>query len=175
MVLVFVLIGAFILTLGIWGWVRQKDYDSYHSKDDKKSWDWRFRQACYDNEPIYWALNMIGTILLSISLIVTIVLGVNYSEVKIIDDKIALYQEENTKIEEQVNIVVEKYQTYEKNTFENCKIEDPTMVFAMYPELKSDDLITKQIDLYIENNKQIKKLKSEKLNYHLMAWWLYFG
>ena len=45
----------------------------------------------------------------------------------------------------------------------------------MYPELKSDNLVTKQIELYVENNKQIKKLKSEKLDYNLMAWWLYFG
>ena len=115
MVLVFVLIGAFILALGIWGWGRRKDF-SYYGKDDKKSWDWRFRQACYDNEPVYWALNTVGAILLGISLIVTIVLGVNYSEVKIIDDRISLYQEENTKIEEQVNIIVEKYQAYEKAT-----------------------------------------------------------
>ena len=49
------------------------------------------------------------------------------------------------------------------------------MVFVMYPEIKSDDLVTRQINLYIENNKQIKSLKSQKLNYHLMAWWLYFG
>lgn len=175
MILVFVLIGALILTLGIWGWLRQKDYDSYRNKDSKKSWDWGFRQACYDNETIYWALNTVGAVLLGVSLIITIVLGINYSEIKIIDDKIALYQEENTKIEDQVNIVVEKYQTYEKDTFENCKIEDPTMVFAMYPELKTDDLVTKQINLYIENNKQIKSLKSQKLDYRLMAWWLYFG
>ena len=102
-------------------------------------------------------------------------MGVLYSQTRVIDDKISLYQEENTKIEEQINIVVEKYQTYEKGTFENCKIEDPTMVFVMYPELKSDNLVTEQINLYIENNKQIKKLKSEKLDYNLMAWWLYFG
>ena len=175
MVLIFVLIGALILVLGIWGWVRQKNYGSYHSKDDKKSWDWRFRQACYDNESIYWALNTVGAIILSISLIAAMVLGVKCSKVKIMDDKIALYQEENTKIEKQVNIVVEKYQNYEKNTFENCKIEDPTMVFVMYPELKSDDLVTQQINLYIENNKQIKNLKSQKLDYRLMGWWLYFG
>ena len=174
MILVFVLISALILTLGIWGWLRQKNF-SYYGKNDKKPWDWRYRQACYDNEYLYCIFNFIGGILLGISLIATIVLGVDYSEVKIIDDKIALYQEENTKIEEQINIIVEKYQTYEKGTFENCKIEDPTMVFVMYPELKSDSLVTKQIELYVENNKQIKKLKSEKLDYNLMAWWLYFG
>ena len=171
MLLVSILVSTFILTLGIWSWIRQKNFHV----GDKKSWDWKFRQACYDNEDIYCILNTIGGILLLFSLVATIVVSIHYSQTRVIDDKISLYQEENTKIEEQINIIVEKYQTYEKGTFENCKIEDPTMVFVMYPELKSDNLITKQIDLYIENNKQIKKLKSEKLNYHLMAWWLYFG
>lgn len=171
MLLVSILVSAFILALGTWGWLRQKNF----YVGDKKSWDWRFRQACYDNENIYYILNTIGGILLLCSLIATVVVGVYYSQTRVIDNKISLYQEENIKIEEQINIIVEKYQTYEKGTFENCKIEDPTMVFVMYPELKSDSLVTKQIELYIENNKQIKKLKSEKLDYQLMAWWLYFG
>ena len=171
MLLVSILVSTFILTLGIWGWIRQKNFHV----GDKKSWDWKFRQACYDDENIYSVLNSIGGILLVISLIATLAIGVKYSQIRVIDDRISLYQEENTKIEEQVNIIVEKYQAYEKDTFENCKIEDPTMVFVMYPKLKSDSLVTKQINLYVENNKQIKKLKSEKLDYHLMAWWLYFG
>lgn len=171
MLLVIILVSAFMLALGIWGWLRQKRF----YENDKKSWDWRFRQACYDNENIYCILNTIGGILLLFSLTATLVVGVLYSQTRVIDDKISLYQEENAKIEEQINIIVEKYQTYEQGTFENCKIEDPTMVFVMYPELKSDNLVTKQIELYVENNKQIKKLKSEKLDYNLMAWWLYFG
>ena len=171
MLLVIILVSIFILSLGIWGWLRQKRFYT----DDKKSWDWRFRQACYDNECIYYVFNGIGGILLLFSLIATLVVGVGYSQIRVIDNKISLYQKENAKIEEQINIIVEKYQTYEKDTFENCKIEDPTMVFVMYPELKSDSLVTKQIELYVENNRQIKRLKSEKLDYNLMAWWLYFG
>ena len=171
MVLLIVGVGILILAMGLWGMIRQKRFYS----NDKKSWDWKFREACYENESIYCALNAVGGIIAGLFLVVTLALGINYSEVKIIDDKIALYQEENTEIENQINIIVEKYQNYEKNTFENCKIEDPTMVFAMYPELKSDDLVTQQINLYVENNKQIKSLKSQKLDYRLMAWWLYFG
>ena len=174
MILIFVLIGIIILTLGMWGCLRQKNF-LYYSKDDKKSWDWRFRQACYDNESIYWALNAVGGIITGIFLLATLILGVSYSDIMIIDDKIAIYQEENEKIETQVNLIVENYQNYEKDTFKECKLEDPTFVFTMYPELKSNDLVSKQIDLYVENNKKIKELKTSKLDYEIMAWWLYFG
>ena len=48
------------------------------------------------------------------------------------------------------------------------------MLFSMYPELKSNELATKQINLYISNNAEIKKLKEAKLDYEVYKWWLFF-
>ena len=41
--------------------------------------------------------------------------------------------------------------------------------------LKSDKLIEKEIDLYEKNNKNIIKLKEQKINEKIYKWWLYFG
>jgi hypothetical protein len=43
-----------------------------------------------------------------------------------------------------------------------------------YPELKSNELVKQQLDLYIENNQEIKELKLEKLNKYKYELWLFF-
>ena len=48
-------------------------------------------------------------------------------------------------------------------------------VLVRFPELKSNELVKKQMDVYVCNNDKIKKLKEEKLEYSVARWWLYFG
>ena len=112
---------------------------------------------------------------LVISLFATIVLGINVSELSMIDSKITMYQEENTKIEQQVANVVTQYQEYETKTFTAVAPEDSMTLVSLYPELKSDKLVQKQIDVYVENNKKIKSLKEKQINGKVLRWWLYFG
>ena len=112
---------------------------------------------------------------LVISLFATIVLGVNVSELSVIDSKITMYQEENTKIEQQVANVVAQYQEYETKTFTAVVPEDSMTLVSLYPELKSDKLVQKQIDVYVENNKKIKSLKEKQINGKVLRWRLYFG
>lgn len=45
----------------------------------------------------------------------------------------------------------------------------------MYPELKSDELVSNQIDIYNSNNKKIKKLKLQKIENQKAKFYLYFG
>ena len=105
----------------------------------------------------------------------TIVLGVNVSELSVIDSKITMYQEENTKIEQQVANVVAQYQQYETKTFTTIAPENSMTLITLYPELKSDKLVQKQINVYVENNKKIKSLKEKQINGKVLRWWLYFG
>ena len=92
-----------------------------------------------------------------------------------IDDKIAMYQEENAKIESQVADIVERYMEYETETFE-IKTDDSYIVVAsLYPELKSNTLVKSQIEVFVDNNNKIKELKEEKIGYSIARWWLYFG
>lgn len=92
-----------------------------------------------------------------------------------IDDKIAMYEEENVKIEAQVADIVERYMEYETETFD-IKADDSYIVIAsLYPELKSNTLVESQIDVYVKNNDKIKELREAKIGSSIARWWLYFG
>lgn len=107
--------------------------------------------------------------------VIAIVLGVLVSNGRIIDEKITMYKEENTKIEKQLDTLVSNYMNYESNTYEKLKSESSVTLVSMYPELKSDKLVEEQISVYEENNKKIRELKEDKINLKVKKWWLYFG
>lgn len=112
---------------------------------------------------------------LAILLIAIIVLGVRVSQLSVIDSQIEMYQEENTQIEQQIANVVCQYQQYETEIFTTVAPEDSISLVALYPELKSDTLVQKQIDVYVANNEMIKALKEKQINGSVLRWWLYFG
>lgn len=88
---------------------------------------------------------------------------------------ISIYEEENAKIEEQVSEFVSKYTDYEKDTFKELKPETMQIMIMTYPELKTNELISKQIDVYVSNNDKLKELKEESIQYKIGKWLLYFG
>ena len=64
---------------------------------------------------------------------------------------------------------------HEKQTYKDLKPDNAIAVVSAYPELHSNELVKKQIDVYEDNNKKILGLKEEKLNQSVYKWWLYFG
>ncbi|MBS4902320.1 MAG: hypothetical protein KHZ96_07550 [Coprobacillus sp.] len=107
--------------------------------------------------------------------VIGIFLGISVSNGKTIDEKIAMYQEENSKIEKQIDTLVSNYMNYESDTYEKIKSESSITLVSMYPELKSDKLVEEQISVYEENNKKIREFKEDKINLKVKKWWLYFG
>ena len=92
-----------------------------------------------------------------------------------IDDKIAMYQEENAAIEESINVTVTGYMDFEASTYGELKDTDAINLVSLFPELQSDTLVQKQIEVYVTNNDIIKELKEEKINLSKLKWKLYFG
>ena len=116
-----------------------------------------------------------GAVATIISTIVAFVLLVCVLDRLNIDKKIALYEEENAKIEQQIADTVKQYQKYETGIFTEVAPESSITLVTLYPELKSDTLVQSQIEVYVENNKAIKELKSSAINAPVYRWWLYFG
>lgn len=137
-----------ILTIGIIVWLVDMDFDE---------------------------LAIIPTLMFLVEFIVLITLCVSVSKLKVIDTKIEMYTEENQKIESQMSDLVQNYMEYEGNTFKDFKSESSVTLVNLYPELKSDSLVQKQLDVYIANNEKIKELKSSKINGKVYRWGLYFG
>mgnify|MGYP000219014976 CR=1 FL=1 len=128
-----------------------------------------------DKDGIGIAFQIIGVIVIISSIIVFVSLLKCVLDRVGIDKKIAMYETENTKIEQQIVDVVKQYQEYESGIFTEVAPEGAMTLVTLYPELKSDALVQSQIEVYIENNKSIKELKSMTINASFYRWWLYFG
>lgn len=92
-----------------------------------------------------------------------------------IQPKIDMYQEENSNIEESMDVLIQQYMDYESSTYGNLKGESSITLVSLYPELKADKLVEQQLTIYIENNNKIKSLKEKQINISNSKWWLYFG
>lgn len=128
-----------------------------------------------DKDAIGTSLQITGAIIIMISAIASIILFISVIDRVGIEKKIAMYEGENTKIEQQIADVVTQYQEYEEGIFTEVAPESAMTLVALYPELKSDTLVQSQIEVYVDNNKQIKELKSMAINASIFRWWLYFG
>lgn len=115
------------------------------------------------------------------TVIVIVINCYNISILKISDSKITMYEQENNDIQNQISEIIENYKKYEQNTYseslKNIDTHNPDIIVLtqLYPDLKSNEMINKQIDIYQENNNKIKELKEEKLNNEVAKWWLYLG
>lgn len=93
-----------------------------------------------------------------------------------VEEKLAMYTEENTNIENKVKETVGAYMDFEKDTYQNLvKTADLTTLLIKYPELNSNELVKAEIGTYKENNSKIKELKEQLIMKSAYDWWLYFG
>lgn len=121
-------------------------------------------------------LIVVGSIAIVAVVVCSLCLINSLVQTYVIDDKIAMYEEQNSKIEEQIATVVHEYQEYESGIMtEIGDNESYITLVSLYPELKADALVSKQIEVYLNNNQIIASLKSQKLNERVYRWWLYFG
>lgn len=94
----------------------------------------------------------------------------------VIPSKIAMYEEENTRIEYQISSTVQHYMEYEKDIIYKVSDDESAIeLVSLYPELSSDTLVSKEIDTYVKNNEAIKELKNSELNKPIWKFLLFLG
>lgn len=119
-----------------------------------------------------------GVIVLVLSILPIGFLWTKVANEHVIDAEIAMYEEENSRIEERINTLVSNYLEYEQQTFAEFKPSDNEDLVAMaslFPELKSDTLVQEQLSIYVDNNAKIKSLREQKIGLAVCRWLLYFG
>ena len=121
------------------------------------------------------AMSVVFGIASGITLLAILFLTISVSNKRTIDERLAMYQEENAKIEQQIDILVKDYQEYESGVLADASSESAITLVSLYPELKADQLVSSQLDIYVRNNEKIKSLKLEQINSNVVRWWLYFG
>jgi len=107
---------------------------------------------------------------------VLIGVGVSYNNVKSTAvSKLEVLNEQNEIVLAQIEPLVQQALDYESNTYNELKLTPENIVAFgnMYPQLQANSFIQSQINIIIENQKEIKdlKLRIASLNaYHL---WLF--
>lgn len=107
--------------------------------------------------------------------IISIFLCIDISRLSVLDEKISLYEEENQRIEMQMDELTSSYMNYESDVFKNISSGSSINIALITPELKSNELVMEQLKTYKTNNEAIKYLKGQKINGKISRWWLYFG
>lgn len=134
----------------------------------------KFSELEYENG-FGWVCSVVGVVGCICAFAFFIAGICNLAKSRIIDTKIEMYVEENTNIETNVTTTVEKYLEYEYNIFNNLQGEDIQTLLVVYPEINSNELVKRQVEIFVENNNKIKELKEQKLNIEVWKWWVYFG
>lgn len=124
-----------------------------------------------------WGLTsgIIGTFLASITLIATLAIGSKLICLRDSEQLIAMHEEENARIEEQIATAIESYQEHELNVMTEVAPESAITLVTLYPTINSDEMVQKQLEIYYNNHNEITTLKSELIRGNAYRWWLYFG
>lgn len=130
----------------------------------------------FDVHDFFTAMSWVFGII-SLCIIITIcLLTPKVATESVIDSKIAMYQEENINIEQDIDKIVQEYLVHEHDTLADLKTEESSITLVtLFPELKSDTLVQQQLEIYVANNAKIKALKEEKIELAMIRWVLYFG
>lgn len=130
-------------------------------------------------ESVDETLGAIGCVFGSVGIIVCLVIIGMFSHslasLRVVDEKIEILQAENEAIEQQMAVIVQQYQEHEKEVFSEVSPESAIQLVTLYPELKSDTLVARQMEIYYANHEALRDLKLSKANESVYRWWLYFG
>ena len=108
--------------------------------------------------------SIVGGAVLIIGILVIVFNSASIIKGRTYEQKITMYQEENKKIESQVDVVVQKYMAHEDSTFKTAKNESAMTL-----------VVKEQIKIFNNNNAKIKELKEDQIDVTTARFWVYFG
>lgn len=131
-----------------------------------------FKKPYSDAGPTVFAISLIVLVVV----IICCLFNVNkIVKANTLEQKITVYQEEMTNIENSINPVVQNYLDHEKETYTALTPDNAVIFASIYPELSSNEIVQKQLNIYNEYLISIKNLKLEIAEISTAKWWLYFG
>lgn len=118
-----------------------------------------------------------GFVFIGISIAIFGCLGSYNSTKSTAKEQIAVIEEQNTIILEQLEPLVNKYMEYEKDTYKEFKLsgEKLLLISQAYPELKSDAFVQTQIDTVLKNQNRIMEIKLSIARLNAYKLWICMG
>ena len=115
-------------------------------------------------------------LLFVVTLLVTIVAGVKYNSIKsTATAQLEVLNSQNEIVLAQIEPLVQQALDYESNTYKEFKMTPENIVaFSnMYPQLQANSFIQSQINIIVENQKEIKDFKLRIASLHAYHLWLF--
>lgn len=122
------------------------------------------------------AIGGTSVLLFVVTLCVTIVAGVKYNSIKsTATAQLEVLNSQNEIVLAQIEPLVQQALNYESNTYKEFKMTPENIVaFSnMYPQLQANSFIQSQINVIIENQKEIKNLKLKIASLNAYRLWLF--
>jgi hypothetical protein len=111
-----------------------------------------------------------------ISFIAILIAGGAYNyDSSTINSRLSVLEEQNTTVLTQIEPLVQQALEYESNTYKDFKLDAAKIIAftQLYPDLKANDFLKKQIDIILVNQEEIKQLKLNKASLNAYSFWLW--
>ena len=133
------------------------------------------RNYDYDDCTAGDIIEIVSISIFIILFIVGLVVVHNYNALKAVsDEQIAIMQERNEKLCKEIEPIIRSYIKYEEDTYKNLKpiSQEKIIAYAMYPQLASNKLVQKQIEIIKDNEDKITFLKLKKTELKTFKFWI---
>lgn len=142
-------------------------YNNYLDKNHKIDWD---KEDSMHNYMIFIS------VIIWLLIFTIIILNIVYISNKLtIDSKIELYEQQNEEVYSSVETIAEKYMDFESSTYKELSKDSLITLIQTYPELKSNEILNRQINILLMNNDKIIELKESRINLSVYEFILFFG
>ena len=111
-----------------------------------------------------------------VTILVLTGVGVSYNNIKsTAASKLEVLNEQNEIVLKQIEPLVQQALSYESNTYKEFKLTPENIVAFgnMYPQLQANSFIQSQINIIVENQKEIKDLKLRIASLNAYRLWLF--
>ena len=116
------------------------------------------------------------TVFIALVIVLCIALQCRHSTIHNNTAQIAVLEENNTELLNEIQPVIERYLNYEQGTLASMKPEASTLIaYAVYPELKGNEFVARQLDIIEKNNNEIKERKLKLASLESYRVWLFMG
>lgn len=118
-------------------------------------------------------LSMLIFILSFISLL--IVGGIYNYRASTADSRLAVLEDQNQVVLNQIEPLVQQALNHESSTYKDLKLDAAKIIAftQLYPDLKANEFLNKQIEVILTNQKEIKQLKLDKASLNAYHFWLW--
>jgi hypothetical protein len=122
------------------------------------------------------ALTGLGLAIFIVFLFITVIaVGVYNYDKSTIESRLSVIEEQNQTVLAQIEPLIQQALEYESSTYKDFKL-DAAKVIAftqLYPDLKANSFLNKQIDIILANQEEIKQLKLDKASLNAYHFWLW--